>query len=174
MSNVETINGDTIISRLETIRYLEHCGNPPDHDWAVPKVRDFQSAFYGYAIDRGFRPFQMQRINEISNWVREHIDLDPDEYLFQQREQIDPVITAIIKRRIWPMLPSQIQRADSNAKFMVRTGFKADLMHMVIEFRLIDQGMPPVFFTQLLAPYEAGRYPCGWEGAFPHGRLIVF
>ena len=33
---------------------------------------------------------------------------------------------------------------------------------------------PPVFFLKLLEFYESGHFPCGWEGEFPDGRLLVF
>ena len=30
------------------------------------------------------------------------------------------------------------------------------------------------FFEQLFNAYQAGGWPCGWDGTFPHGRLIVY
>lgn len=30
------------------------------------------------------------------------------------------------------------------------------------------------FFNEVLAVYLAGGWPCGWEGKYPEGRLIVF
>lgn len=47
-------------------------------------------------------------------------------------------------------------------------------MYLVIEFNLIDHGMPPAFFTRLLPVYEAGRYPCGWEGGLSGGQVNCF
>ena len=32
----------------------------------------------------------------------------------------------------------------------------------------------PVFFLHLLEIYESGNLPCGWEGKWPDGKLIVF
>ena len=160
------------VDRVLVGRVAVVVGEPPDHEWAVPNVRDIQSAIFGYSFD--FGAFEVARVNEIAAWVKEHIDSDSDEYLFEQRHRIDSQITAIVKGRIWPTLPSKLRRADSNTRFRIETGFKAELMYLVIEFNLIDHGMPPVFFTRLLPAYEAGRYPCGWEGDYPEGRLIVF
>jgi len=33
---------------------------------------------------------------------------------------------------------------------------------------------PPRFFSRLLDWYEAGRFPCGWTGNWPSGRIIVY
>jgi hypothetical protein len=32
----------------------------------------------------------------------------------------------------------------------------------------------PHFFADLLAIYRAGHFPCGWSGAYPNGKLIVW
>lgn len=33
---------------------------------------------------------------------------------------------------------------------------------------------PPRFFGELVRVYEAGHLPCGWQGAWPSGSLIVW
>jgi hypothetical protein len=32
---------------------------------------------------------------------------------------------------------------------------------------------PPSFSDDLLRVYERGRFPCGWKGEWPNGKLIV-
>jgi hypothetical protein len=32
----------------------------------------------------------------------------------------------------------------------------------------------PIFFLDLLTIYEKGKFPCGWEGNWPEGKLIVY
>jgi hypothetical protein len=32
----------------------------------------------------------------------------------------------------------------------------------------------PDFFTNLIEWYRLGHWPCGWEGEYPKGRLIVY
>ena len=31
----------------------------------------------------------------------------------------------------------------------------------------------PGFFSKLITVYSAGRWPCGWQGEYPVGRLVV-
>ncbi len=44
---------------------------------------------------------------------------------------------------------------------------------MTIEYELVAEGMPGGLCSLLLTTYEAGCFPCGWEGDFPDGKLIV-
>lgn len=169
---IKALDTNEIISHLETLNYLEHCGEPPDHEWGVPKVRDMQSAIFAYGTD--FGAFQIPFINQMGAWVKEHMDPDPDEYIYQQREFIYDRVDAIVRRRIWPLMPKHFRRGGSNFRFQVETGFRMDFMHLAIERALGEYGLPPGLFSMLLAPYEAGRYPCGWEGEYPEGRLIVY
>lgn len=48
-----------------------------------------------------------------------------------------------------------------------------DTMHALAEehFR---QCNPPVFFAKLLKVYELGHFPCGWNGTWPDGNLVIF
>jgi hypothetical protein len=47
----------------------------------------------------------------------------------------------------------------------------ADL-RILAEARLLRVTLP--LFEEIFAAYRAGGWPCGWEGAYPVGRLVVF
>jgi len=48
-----------------------------------------------------------------------------------------------------------------------------DTMHAVAT-EYYSHCNPPPFFLELLVVYEQGHFPCGWDGAFPNGRLVVY
>ena len=48
-----------------------------------------------------------------------------------------------------------------------------DTMHAIAEERF-REWHPPIFFGRLLKVYEVGHFPCGWNGEWPNGRLIVY
>ena len=70
--------------------------------------------------------------------------------------------------------------------------FPAELVNMTIkpEFEGLDKNGDPTiyrlisgtkeiikenqFINNLLQVYLAGGWPCGWEGEYPKGRLVVF
>lgn len=58
-----------------------------------------------------------------------------------------------------------------------------DLTHYLVETDFADVFVPgytserylvPGFYLGLGALYEEGHFPCGWEGAWPEGRLAVY
>lgn len=51
---------------------------------------------------------------------------------------------------------------------------KWDILNAIMENAYMDCKNVPVFFQELLVVYESGNFPCGWEGEWPEGKLIVF
>lgn len=48
-----------------------------------------------------------------------------------------------------------------------------DILHLGMESEFADV-FPPGFYASQAYWYAGGHFPCGWEGAFPDGRLVVF
>lgn len=48
-----------------------------------------------------------------------------------------------------------------------------DIFHLCMESEYADV-FPPGFYASQAYWYVNGHFPCGWEGEFPSGRLIVF
>lgn len=48
-----------------------------------------------------------------------------------------------------------------------------DILHVLIEAEFADI-LPPGFFASNAYWYVAGRFPCGWKGRFPEGKLMVY
>ena len=47
------------------------------------------------------------------------------------------------------------------------------ILHMTMEYEYMDVN-PLGFFSEVGGWYLRGHFPCGWEGSFPEGRLIVY
>jgi hypothetical protein len=50
---------------------------------------------------------------------------------------------------------------------------KWDILHLCMEAEYADV-FPPGFFVSQAYWYLKGHFPCGWEGIFPDGRLMIF
>lgn len=48
-----------------------------------------------------------------------------------------------------------------------------DIIHLLLEAEYSDI-VPPSFFAAQSYWYVIGRFPCGWKGNFPNGKLIIF
>ena len=113
-------------------------------------------------------------MNEMETWRGDNLDTNASDFLQDQRQSILPEVEELISERIWPKLPEELRRMDSASRFMVESVFRTDLTYIVVESNLAASGMPFQFFQRLLPAYEDGHLPCGWEGEYPQGRLVVF
>ena len=48
-----------------------------------------------------------------------------------------------------------------------------DILGACIEMEYADL-CPPGFYTNLASWYVKEHFPCGWQGVFPQGMLIVY
>lgn len=48
-----------------------------------------------------------------------------------------------------------------------------DLLHLGFECQYSDL-IKPAFFTGLSYWYDQGHFPCGWDGEYPAGKLMIF
>jgi hypothetical protein len=48
-----------------------------------------------------------------------------------------------------------------------------DILHVCMEAEYADV-YPPGFYASQAYWYVKGHYPCGWQGEFPKGKLIIY
>lgn len=48
-----------------------------------------------------------------------------------------------------------------------------DVLHLLMEAQYADI-IAPSFYASQAFWYINGRFPCGWVGSFPNGRLVIF
>jgi hypothetical protein len=48
------------------------------------------------------------------------------------------------------------------------------ILGALMENSYLGSGHTAFFFLELFLVYEAGHFPCGWVGEWPHGALRVF
>ena len=82
-------------------------------------------------------------------------------------EEIRPVTTALVREKIRDV--ATIQSLPNVFEDTVQW----DILHLCMEAEYADI-YPPGFFASQAYWYVAGRFPCGWQGTFPTGRLIVY
>jgi hypothetical protein len=64
-----------------------------------------------------------------------------------------------------------------NAKINADLGLWPELLDCVkrdVSWAAVEAVLQqPDFFTDLLKYYREGRWPCAWDGEFPHGRIVL-
>jgi hypothetical protein len=48
-----------------------------------------------------------------------------------------------------------------------------DILHLCMEAEYADV-FPPGFYANLAYWYDNGHFPCGWQGQFPKGTMIIY
>ncbi len=48
-----------------------------------------------------------------------------------------------------------------------------DILHIALEAEF-SNFVPPAFYASQAYWYVKGHFPCGWQGEFPNGTLIIY
>lgn len=118
----------------------------------------------GYVLEDNFMDWQAVRSREESKTVgakqgHPHYDLIKT----KMREDIDGIEEFLLNT-----LPAEY----TDYYFDSTNDIHADLA-ACIESRLV-MGTANSFFETVFRVYKAGGLPCGWEGKYPDGKLVVF
>lgn len=81
--------------------------------------------------------------------------------------EVNKVATPLVDRKI-----ATVIRENSLPKFF-RIQVNHDICSLCMENEYADI-CPPSLFTRLAYWYIGGHFPCGWWGAYPEGKVIVY
>lgn len=76
----------------------------------------------------------------------------------------------IINKEIIPLIKI-VDGIDAN---IILDNVKWDLVNYLTEDAYKEYLKGDLFFEFLLEIYEDGHIPCGWEGKWPSGKLVIF
>lgn len=81
--------------------------------------------------------------------------------------EIKPVAQALVREKT-----KQVVEENDLPKAFVDT-VDWDIVHLCMEAEYADV-YPPGFFASQAYWYLKGHFPCGWEGEFPKGKLVIY
>ena len=81
--------------------------------------------------------------------------------------QIKPVVQALVLEKT----KNVVEENDLPKAFVDTVDW--DILHLCMESEYADV-YPPGFFASQAYWYMKGHFPCGWQGEFPNGNLIVY
>ncbi len=162
--------GDTdLASRVRAIRWFACCGQPFDLDLTMntERVADWPTAIAS-CKDPVWENVELDAQNQLTLWLHAHARTE-----YQKWNEIVLAHKAVVLN---PLIERDI------ATFQSRHGLEIALVHCVqwdilgalMENSYLRTGHKAFFFLELLQMYEAGHFPCGWAGDWPHGSLRVF
>lgn len=80
---------------------------------------------------------------------------------------VKPTVVKLVERKTF-----DIASRNPHSKEFV-TVVRWDILHLAMECEYAEI-MPPGMYTGLSYWYANGHFPCGWEGPFPGGKMIVY
>ena len=64
--------------------------------------------------------------------------------------------------------------SDLISNEMVINNIKCDFVNYLLEDAYKDKLKFNLFFDELVNVYESGHIPCGWDGEWPEGNLVIY
>jgi hypothetical protein len=74
-----------------------------------------------------------------------------------------------------PLVRRKLERVviDNGLPKVFEDTVQWDIFHLAMESEFADV-YPPGFYASQAYWYVKGHFPCGWQGAFPNGKLIIY
>ena len=158
-----------IAARLRAIDWFANCGRSQPGDFAIPArlVRSWSDAVASLSDERWERT-TLDATNALSEWLFTHAPTDYKHW----NDRVDRFKSSVLAPLTPRVLVPVQQRHDLPDVFLHSVQW--DLVNANSENEYIPSGHSVFFFLELIRVYEAGHLPCGWDGAWPTGSLIVF
>ncbi|QDT65182.1 hypothetical protein [Calycomorphotria hydatis] len=153
-----------IIEKLNEIEWFSMVGKRADS--SVTECEGWDQAVK-LVTSREWQRVRLNRINALTNFLHENHNAR-----YQEWNTIVGDITPCVEKLLGEKVDlTKIVKKGGRKKFFVE-------IRLMIEGACIEAEysdlVPPGFYTDLAEWYLKGHFPCGWEGEYPEGRLIVY
>ncbi len=158
-----------IEDRLADVRWFHAAGRGPSSLEVTPSVVWLSSWAEALRADEQpeWEDATLEAQNQLTMWL--HLNARTDYQSWNER-------AIRLKADLLPRL--SLAWAPHEARQAWPRSFKSSLewniLGAAMENEYLETGHPAHFFLELLTIYEAGHIPCGWEGRWPDGRLLVY
>ncbi|UVO07424.1 hypothetical protein LW347_16280 [Pectobacterium polonicum] len=90
--------------------------------------------------------------------------------IFQEWNNLAKEAKCFLKDKLLKIIP-QLNDFDN---ILLLQCIEWDVVSYLIEDAYKDKIKKPLFFDSLIHIYESGHIPCGWDGVWPNGKLVVY
>jgi hypothetical protein len=158
-----------ITARIKAINWFANCGKPISLDLSMgtQQVNTWQQAV-SHCKEPAWGDVTLEAQNQLTLWL--HLNARDryrkwNEIVCSHKES---TVTPLSEKVLTPF---QTQQGLDAAVVQCATW---DMLGALMENTYMNCGHSAFFFLELLLVYEAGHFPCGWLGDWPHGKLIVY
>ncbi|MCX3311049.1 hypothetical protein ORN12_18995 [Pantoea vagans] len=151
------------VSRLKKIKWFFNVGKK-SHLKNLRQVAN-ESEFRKHMTSVDWENTTLEAGNEITGYLAKKHNREYQEWNILVREA-----KGIIDAEIIPL----IKLTNNVSEEIIFDNVKWDLVNFLMEDVYKEYFKHEHFFELLIEVYEYGHIPCGWEGKWPSGRLIIY
>lgn len=160
-----TAETENMLRRFAENDWFANCGKPLKSEDAIQLVKTWPEA------TKLFKKKHSENAQlESANMLTEQLSFKAPE-----RDQRWNTIAFALNPFVDDIVDNKVMKNKAGFKLgehtRIHVGF--DLRGTCMELEYADI-VPPKHFAERAKWYLAGHFPCGWDGDFPEGRLIVF
>jgi hypothetical protein len=155
--------------RVRRIGWFSQVGKPLTINLTIPVV---QVANWAEAVKScqytGWENAQLEAQNQLTMWLHNHDRAHYqhwNEFVSKYKQEVVTPLTETV------LLPYHQRHSLDVA---VVQSVQWDVLGALMENTYLTSGHSSFFFLELLCIYEAGHLPCGWQGEWPVGKLLVY
>ncbi|EOI3445999.1 hypothetical protein ACMSWW_004062 [Cronobacter turicensis] len=150
------------IEKLLRINWLQNAGKHLDIAGTVriENIIDFEDSLHSEEWENT----SLEARNNITGFLAKN-----HSSAFLEWNKLADIAADIIENKIIPQIPIVAESQE-----MLLSNIKWDLLNYLLEDAYGSYLNKPFFFGNLINIYEKGHIPCGWDGQWPRGNLIIY
>lgn len=156
-------------ARVRAIDWFANVGRPTDFTLTMPV--EFLSSWQA-AAEHSAKPewenVELEAQNQLTLWLHQNAR--------DRFRQWNELVQLHKQATINPLVESRIAPLERGLGIphTLAPSIEWDILGALMENSFLDLNHPALFFLEIFIVYEGGHFPCGWDGDWPDGRLIVY
>ncbi|KGR82244.1 hypothetical protein [Lysinibacillus odysseyi] len=157
-----------ILNRIKQINWFTNCGQALENDmrFSYTRVYNWKEAMRSYQ-DPNWEHATLEARNELTAFLHNKYRNE-----YAQWNKIAKEVRAFIEKEVIQEVENYREKNELDQAFI--DCVKWDIANAILESAYSKCNKRPTFFLELLKVYEAGNFPCGWDGKWPQGNVIVY
>lgn len=157
-----------LLERIKVIDWFENCGKTINsktdtpiiyaHSWGEAK---------GFYEQPDWENVTLDASNDLSQFLYDNF-----RDLYKNWNNLAEIVRIFIDSEVMPKIKAVSENYNLGQIFIDCVTW--DISHAIMEDAYKQCDHSQTFFRDLLNVYESGHFPCGWDGNYPNGSLIVY
>lgn len=158
-----------LLNDISNIQWLANCGNMftnDNVDMPIQYINSWENAKKSYQLQK-WEDTTLEARNHLTSFLHDKYRTEYTSWNLLVKEA-----KKFIENELVPQL--NLVKEENNLDNLFLDCVKWDILNAIVEDAYQNCKNRPTFFLDLLTIYKMGNFPCGWEGEWPRGSLLVY